>query len=86
MGRAYRYAEERGPKPPEYEAGQLVDRFGAAVVFGGTMRRRDMHDILLVETIVTAYRQLEKAESWAEWAQDNPQLSELLAEAKRAAD
>lgn len=85
MARAYRYAAGRGPKPPEIEAGEIIDRFGAAA-WGAPLTRREIHDIRLAETVVGAFRQRGMAESIAEWAQDNQSLQELLVDAERAAN
>jgi hypothetical protein len=85
MARAYRYAVGRGPKPPEIEAGEIIDRFGAAA-WGKPLTRAEIHDIRLAETIVGALRQRELAESIAEWAQDNAGLQKLLVDAERAAN
>ena len=86
MGRCYRYAEERGPKPPEIEAGELVNRFGAQVVYGRTMTRGEMRAILLAETVVRAYRERAEAGEVATWAIDHPELQTLLVRAMRAAN
>lgn len=87
MGRAYRYAETEGsaPKPPELEAGQLIDRFGAAAVYGRSLTREEMREIMLAETIVNAYRQRQQAEGIAEWASSHPEMQSLLVRAMRAA-
>lgn len=86
MGRCYRYAEERGPKPPEIEAGELVDRFGAQAVYGRTMTRGEMRAILLAETVTRAYRARAEAKEMAAWVSDHPELQSLLVRAMRAAD
>ena len=84
--RAFRYAEGDGPAPAELEGAQLVDRFGAAAVFGKDLLSvRDMRRMSTVENIVNAYRARAQSENWAEWAQANPALSRLLNAAIRAA-
>lgn len=84
--RAYRYAEGRGPKPPEIEAGELINRFGVESVYGRTLTVEEMREMMTAETIVMAYRARAEAESMADWADNHPDAQTLLVEAMRAAN
>lgn len=86
MAAAWRHAEEGEPAPPEYVALQYIDRFGAAAVYGRTLGAGELRRMVLVENVIKAHQGRERAENWAKWAQENPQASELLARAAKAAN
>lgn len=85
MAAAYRHADEGEPPPPELVALGYIDRFGAAAVYGRTLGAGEMRRMALAENVVNAYKARARAENWAQWAQENRQASELLAQAAKAA-
>ena len=86
MALAYAYAEGDGPEPDELIAGRLVDRFGAAAVYGRPLGYGELKRMLTAENIVNAYRARDASANWAQWATENPELNRLLNEAMSDGD
>ena len=83
------WAKHEAPLPFEVEAGSLVNRFGAAAVFGnGLLGLKQMRDILLAENVAQAHQAEQRAERTEEgaagWASRNPSAASLLAWAIKA--
>lgn len=64
-----------------------IDRFGLEAITGrrqfyyGELRR-----LILAENIVTAYQTRKRSENWAAWAENNPVMAKILAEAEKNAN
>lgn len=84
MTRAWAYCLGDGPSPPEIELLAAIDRFGAASVYGRTLRAEEIQAMLLVDNVVTAYRSRAASDNWAEWAARNPAANLLLTECARS--
>ena len=74
---AYECAEG-GPLSRELSLLRYVDRFGAMAVFGRTPGAGELKSMALAENVVNAYHDRAKAENWAGWARENPELNKLL--------
>ena len=64
--------------PRELVLLRYVDRFGADAVFGRTPGAGELRSMVISENVVNAYNSRAKAEDWAKWADENPELSKLL--------
>lgn len=81
---AYRYASREGELPPELDTLRLIDRFGVRAVLGrDVLSLGEMRRMLSAEVVLTAYRARSRAENWAKWADDNPELAGALGQAER---
>ena len=77
---ALRYAQGDGPMPNVLILERYITRYGAqAVLHRDYIGAGEIMAINMAENIVAAYQGRAAAKSWAEWAQDNPELSALLA-------
>jgi hypothetical protein len=54
-----------------------IDRFGLGVL-GRAPGAGELKRMVTAENIVKAYRERERAENWAAWAKDNPELAKAL--------
>jgi hypothetical protein len=61
-----------------------VERFGAQAVFGRAPGAGELRRMIAAERVVSAFWARAHAESWAEWAMENPQAAELLNIAAKA--
>lgn len=80
------YAEGSSPRPEELIIAGYIDRFGAQAVLGRVLSGGELRRIAQAENIVQAYRDRQKSENWAKWAQDNPEQAAVLNEAERLAN
>lgn len=73
--------------PPELEAANAVQMFGAAAVFGGrAASASELRALSIATNVARAYEARASADSWAEWAKNNPDGAHLLNEARELAE
>jgi hypothetical protein len=57
----------------------MVERYGAAAVFGNRqLTAREVMGMNWSSRIIEFYNARTRSESWAKWAQDNPDANDLL--------
>jgi hypothetical protein len=81
MGEAYAYCLGKAPPPNEWVLLTYIDRFGADAVLGRNPRVEEMRRMVLVENVITSYRDSKQASSMAEWIKHNHDRYHLLQEA-----
>ncbi len=87
MAAAYAVADG-GPMrlSPELNILAKVNRYGAIPVFGGPMSAKTIYSLELAEQVTLAHRQRAAAgKSWADWAEEHPEMAGFLAAAEAAA-
>jgi hypothetical protein len=77
MSSAYQFAEG-GQATEELILGWAVSKYGAQSVYGRTLSFHEIRMMDLADNVVTAYHERKRSESWAEWAEKNPQKSRIL--------
>lgn len=83
---AYLYASE-GQYSPEIAKLHRIDRFGLEAITGRRIFYfNELRCLMVAENIVLAYKMRERAENWAQWANENKQLAKLLTEAEKLAN
>ena len=78
MSSAYAFAEGDAPIPDEVVLARSIERYGAQAVYGRTLSFHEIRMMTMAENIVNAHQARKRSESWAEWAEKNPGLAELL--------
>ena len=67
------------PLPKELADLSYIDRFGVKAVYGrDELSFGEIQRMITAENIHEAYLARSRAESWAKWAQDNPEADRLL--------
>ena len=84
MSSAYAFAEG-GTPTDELITGWAVAKYGAQAVYGRAMSFNEIRMLDLADNVVRAYKERQRAEEWAKWAEDNPEKARLLAVAGRLA-
>ena len=83
MSAAYTHAEG-GRTSPEIRLAGQIERFGVLAVMGRTILfAREYYAIRAAEVIVSAYRSRAKSDNWAAWANEHPELSQILFDAQQ---
>lgn len=86
MAAAYAHAEG-GPQPKEIRTLRLIDRFGVrAVLDREYLGAVEMRMMLLAENILTWYEERDKASSFVEWQNSNPDKADMLEFARAEAE
>ncbi len=83
MSSAYAFAEGDAPIPDEVVLARNVEHYGAQAVFGRPLSFHEIRMMTMAENVVNAHQARRKSENWAEWAEKNPTLAELLGHAGR---
>jgi hypothetical protein len=73
------------PTPNELITGWAINKYGAQAVYGRAISFHELRMLDLADNIVRAYKERERAEDWAKWAEDNPEKNRLLAHAGKLA-
>ena len=84
MSSAYAYAEG-GEVTDELVLAWAVGKYGAQAVFGRTLSFQEIRVMDIADNVFRAYRERERSDNWAKWAQDNPDKARLLAQAGKLA-
>ena len=83
MSSTYAYAEGDAPIPDELVLARNVEHYGAQAVFGRTLSFHEIRMMTMASNVVNAHQARRKSENWAEWAEKNHGLAELLGIAGR---
>lgn len=84
---AYNAAAGDGRPPSIAILGQSVERFGARAVLGrDTLSAGEIMRMNYCKNVEFAYHSRARADNWAQWAKDNPDLAHVLGEAERLAN
>ena len=82
MARAYAYAFDGGPYPPELSLFFAAQEFGVETVFGRRqLSAREIRDLMTAKsanTIIQWYESRMRAGDIAQWAKDHPQETSAL--------
>ena len=82
MSSAYAFAEG-GPATDELITGWAIAKYGAQAIYGRAMSFHEIRMVDLADNVVRAYKERQRAENWAKWAEENPVLSRILSQAGR---
>jgi len=64
-----------------------IVRFGVKAIMGrDVLSAGEIMRMNIAENIMTAFDMRNRAENWAQWVKDNPELSSMLNEAERLAN
>jgi len=84
MSSAYAYAEG-GPITDELLIGWAVDKYGAQAVYGRALSFHEIRMLDLASNVLMAYRERDRSDNWAIWADNNPEKARILSIAGKAA-
>lgn len=84
MSSAYAFAEG-GTVTDELILGWSIDKYGTQAVFGRTLSFHEIRMLDLADNVVKAYRERERSDNWAEWAEKNHAKARILGVAGRLA-
>jgi hypothetical protein len=85
MAEALAYAQGDGPQPDELRLANAITRFGVEAVTGKRILRPGLlRRITMAENVVAAFEIRAKAENWAAFGNQYPDLAELLFRAQEA--
>jgi hypothetical protein len=85
MSSAYAFAEG-GEATDELILGWAIDKYGAQAVYGRTLSFHEIRMLDLADNVVRAYKERERSDNWAEWAENNKSKSRILAQAGKLYD
>jgi hypothetical protein len=93
MAAALHWLEGDGLKPDELKLLDAIDRFGVQAIMGRpTLGAGEMQSMVMADNVRrawlsrSAYRDKDGEQNWAAWAEAEPELSEVLVFAMRAAN
>lgn len=78
---AYGYAIGKAPPPDEWILLGYLDRFGAEATFSRAPTPREMRAMVLVENVISAYRESKATSNLADWVRNNRDKYRMLNEA-----
>lgn len=81
MGSAYAYCVGEADPPDEWVLLGYLDRFGAEATYGRQIGAGEMRRMVIVENVISAYRESKNTSSLAEWIKHNHDKYRLLGEA-----
>jgi hypothetical protein len=84
MSSAYQFAEGGSPTD-ELILGWSISKYGAQAVYGRPLSFHEIRMLDLADNVVNAYRERERSENWAEWAEKNHARARILNAAGRLA-
>lgn len=62
---------------------EYVNRFGVQAIFGRQLYLHEIKEMVIAENVFNAYMERQGSGNWAEWAEKNPTMSEVLVKAAR---
>jgi predicted CoA-binding protein len=72
------------PEPPEcYNLARAIEQYGVEAITGEkVLSVRLFRDINLVTNVISGYKERQRAQNWATWTTENPEMAEILEQAR----